>query len=169
MAKHLIPGDTTIRAVKPGDTRKRLNDGDGLYLLLFVKGGAHGWRLDYSHGGKRKTLSLGTYPDSGLALARRKADEARKLLAEGTDPSDKRKATKAEQAAEREAAERTERGLPGVGSFEAVAREWLADIHERTVSAGHADRTRIRLEQDVFPWIGARPIAEIEPPELLQC
>lgn len=169
MAKHLIPGDTTIRAVKPGDARKRLNDGDGLYLLLFVKGGAHGWRLDYSHSGRRKTLSLGTYPDTGLALARRKADEARKLLAEGTDPSDKRKAAKAEQAAERVAADRTERGLPDVGSFEAVAREWLADIHDHTVSAGHADRTRIRLEQDIFPWIGARPIAEVEPPELLQC
>ena len=113
MAKHLIPVDTTIRAVKPGDPRKRLNDGDGLYLLLYVKGGAHGWRLDYAHGGRRKTLSLGTYPDTGLALARRKADDARKLLAEGTDPSEKRKAAKAEQAAERMAAERTEPGLPG--------------------------------------------------------
>jgi integrase len=169
MPRHLIPGDTTIRAVKPGDPRKRLNDGAGLYLLLFVKGGAHGWRLDYAHGGRRKTLSLGTYPDTGLGLARRKADEARKLLAEGTDPSDARKSAKADQAAKREAEDRAEQGLPGVGSFEAVAREWLAEIHEHTVSAGHAERTRIRLEQDVFPWIGARPIAEIEPPELLQC
>ena len=52
--------DTAIRAVKAGDPRKRLTDGKGLYLLLFVKGGAHGWRLDYSIHGRRKTLSLGT-------------------------------------------------------------------------------------------------------------
>ena len=58
MARNLISGDTTIKAIKPGDERKRLNDGGGLYLLLFVKGGSHGWRLDYSFGGRRKTLSL---------------------------------------------------------------------------------------------------------------
>lgn len=62
MAKNLIKGDTSTKAIKPGDPRKRLSDADGLYLLLFVKGGAHGWRFDYSHEGKRKTLSLGTYP-----------------------------------------------------------------------------------------------------------
>ena len=69
MAKHLIPGDKTIQAVKQGDGQTRLSDGDGLYLLLFVKGGAHGWRFDYSFGGKRKTLSLGTYPDTSLKVA----------------------------------------------------------------------------------------------------
>lgn len=168
MAKHLIPGDTTIRNIKPGDPRKRLNDGDGLYLLLFVKGGSHGWRFDYSHGGRRKTLSLGTYPDTGLALARRKADEARKLLAEGTDPSAARKATRAEQVAEIEAERRADQGLPPAGSFEAVAREWMATKHSGEVSEGHAERTRIRLEQDAFPWIGQRAIGDIEPPELLQ-
>jgi hypothetical protein len=55
MARNLISGDLAIRAIKPGDPRKRLSDGDGLYLLLFVKGGAHGWRLDYSVNGVRKT------------------------------------------------------------------------------------------------------------------
>jgi len=62
MARALIPSDTTIRNIKLGDPRKRLNDGERLYLLLFVKGGAHGWRFDYSMHGRRKTLSLGTYP-----------------------------------------------------------------------------------------------------------
>lgn len=70
MAKNLIPGDTTIKAIKPGDPRGRLTDGEGLYLLLFVKGGAHGWRFDYTIKAKRKTLSLGTYPDATLAAAR---------------------------------------------------------------------------------------------------
>ena len=77
MARHLIPSNATIKAVKPGDPRSRLTDGAGLYLRLFVKGGSHGWRYDYSLNGRRNTLSLGTYV--GLALARKKAEEARKL------------------------------------------------------------------------------------------
>lgn len=169
MARDLIPGDVTIRTLKPGDPRKRLSDGGGLYLLLFVKGGAHGWRLDYTINGTRKTLSLGTYPDTGLALARRKADDARRQVSEGIDPSDTRKADKADQRQQREAARLADAGAPPAGSFEAVAREWLTTVHDEKVSAGHAQRTRIRLEQDAFPWIGRRPLAEIEAPELLAC
>lgn len=167
MPRNLIPGDATIKAIKPGDPRKRVNDGGGLYLLLFVKGGAHGWRLDYSHGGKRKTLSLGTYPDTGLALARRKADDARQLLAAGTDPSEARQANKQRAAREAEARALAEAGKPGPGTFEHLAREWLAQVHEASVSPGHAERTRIRFERDAFPYIGRRPVAELEAPELL--
>ena len=77
VARNLIPSDQTIRAVKAGDARKRLNDGDGLFLLLFVKGGAHGWRFAYSLAGRRNNISLGTYPDVTLAQARKLADAAR--------------------------------------------------------------------------------------------
>jgi integrase len=167
VAKSLIPGDTTIKAIKPGDPRARLNDGQGLYLLLFVKGGAHGWRFDYSIGGRRKTLSLGTYPDTSLKLARHKADEYRKLVAEGTDPSDTRKATKTQQRQQAEAEARVDSGLPPVGSFETLAREWVETIHQATVSTLHATRTLIRFENDVFPYIGRLPVAEIGAPELL--
>ena len=167
MAKHLIPGDKTIQAIKPGDPRARLSDGDGLYLLLFVKGGAHGWRFDYSIGGKRKTLSLGTYPDTTLAAERIKADEFRKLVAGGTDPSETRKASKAQQQASAAAEAREDGGLPPVNSFEAVAREWVEVIHQAKVSPGHAARTLIRFEQDVFPWVGRIGIGELEAPELL--
>jgi Arm DNA-binding domain len=93
MAHHLIPSNATIKSIKPGDARQRLSDGAGLYLRLFVNGGSHGWRFDYSVSGRRNTLSLGTYPDTSLSLARRKADEARKLVSAGTDPSDVRKQT----------------------------------------------------------------------------
>jgi hypothetical protein len=89
----LLLSDTTIRNVKPDNSRKRLSDGDGLYLLLFVKGGSHGWRLDYTHQGKRKTLSLGTYPKTSIKLAQEKAMQARELLAAGIDPSEQRKQT----------------------------------------------------------------------------
>jgi integrase len=169
MAKNLIPGDKTLKAIKPGDPRKRISDGEGLYLLLYVKGGAHGWRFDYTHQGRRLTLSLGTYPDTGLGLAREKADEARKLLAAGTDPSEARKTEKAAHAQVREAQALADAGLPGSGTFEHVAREWLSTVHEAKVSPGHAERTRIRLEQDAFPWIGRRPIGELEAPEVLEC
>ena len=169
MARHLIPSDASIKAIKPGDPRQRLNDGDGLHLLLFVKGGAHGWRLAYSLNGRRNILSLGTYPDTGLSLARRKADEARKLIREGTDPSDQRKAAKADAERQRQAERLADAGLPPEGSFEAVAREWLATVHDAKTTEGHATRTRIRMEQDLFPWIGRRPLAAIDAPELLAC
>jgi hypothetical protein len=167
MARDLITSDTAIRGVKPGDPRSRLSDGAGLYLLLFVKGGAHGWRLDYTFQGRRKTLSLGTYPDTGLALARRKADEARALVSAGEDPSAVRKAKRAAHATAKDAERREDQGLPPVGSFEVLARLWLEKIHQAKVSAGHAERTRIRFEQDVFPYIGRRPVGAITAPELL--
>ncbi|MBB5203933.1 integrase [Inhella inkyongensis] len=169
MARDLIPGDKTLKAIKQGDPRKRISDGDGLYLLLFVKGGAHGWRFDYSFGGKRKTLSLGTYPDTSLSLARDKANEARKLLAAGTDPSDARKQAKAESQAQGEAQAREKQGLPALGSFEAVAREWWQEVHCAKVSESHAARTLVRLEQDAFPWIGSKPIAELKAADVLAC
>ena len=169
MARHLIPGDVTIKAVKPGDPRTRLPDGGGLYLLLSVKGGSHGWRLDFSFDGRRKTLSLGTYPDTGLALARRKADEARKLVREGVDPSNVRKAAKVDAERKRQVEKRADAGLPPIDSFEAVAREWLGTVHGAKVSEGHSERTRIRLEQDVFPWLGRKPLASIKASELLAC
>ena len=77
MARDLILSDATIKAIRASDKRKRLSDGDGLYLLLFVKGGSHGWRFDYVYQTRRKLISLGTHPDTSLALARRKADAAR--------------------------------------------------------------------------------------------
>lgn len=167
MARDLIPGDITIRSIKPGDPRKRLSDGSGLYLLLFVKGGAHGWRLDYTVDGRRKTLSLGTYPDTGLGLARRKAEAARELVQQGLDPSDARKADRARAERVREASVRAEQGLPEPESFEATAREWF-DTRRDAWSKGYADKVIARLEADVFPYIGRRPVGTLTPPELLE-
>ena len=84
MARHLIPSDLTLRAIRPGDPRQRISDGGGLYLLLFVNGGSHGWRWSYRfHHGRRELLSMGTYPETGLAVARKRVKEARQTLAEG--------------------------------------------------------------------------------------
>jgi integrase len=168
MARHLIPSDASIRAIKPGDPRKRLNDGDGLLLLLFVRSdGAHSWRFDYRFGGKRNMLSLGEYPDTTLALARRKADEVRRLLAEGFDPSLKRKAEREVREKQRDADQRVAQGLPPLDSFEAVAREWYA-VKKDEWARSYGDKIIARLENDVFPWIGKVPIAEVTAPQLLQ-
>lgn len=139
--------DTAIRTRKPATKPIKLADGGGLYLLL-QPNGARWWRLDYRFNGKRKTVSMGVYPDTGLADARTKRDTARKLLAQGVDPGAHRKAAKA--AGEESAS----------NSFETVAREWLANkAHAWTAS--HLGKQEGRLSKHAFPWIGKRPIAEL--------
>lgn len=167
MARYLIPSDSTIKAVRSGDPRKRLTDGDGLYLLLFVKGGAHGWRLDYTFEGRRKTLSLGTYPSTTLAIARRKADAAREQVADGQDPSQARKVQRAGFAKAIEAKKRLQLGLPALDSFEDVAREWF-EVRRGGWVKGYADKVLGRLVADVFPYIGSVPVANIAPTQLLE-
>jgi integrase len=158
-----------IKAAAAGGTKPQaLNDGGGLSLLVQPTGAAW-WRLRYWLDSRENRLSLGIYPETGLREARQRRDEARKLIAAGTDPSDARKANKEARLAKAEAARLADAGLPGPGSFEHVALDWLATVHEAKVSDGHAERTRIRFQQDAFPWLGRRPIAEIEAPELLAC
>jgi integrase len=166
MAKHLIPSNATIKSIKSGDPRQRLNDGEGLYLKLFVNGGSHGWRFDYSLDGRRNTLSLGTYPDTTLSDARKQAEDARRLIRSGRDPSELRKAAREKVAARREAASRAAAGLPPLDSFEAIAREWYAK-HAPSWADTHAEKILRRLERDVFPWIGSKPIKSIRPADLL--
>ncbi len=160
--------DIAIRKAKPGAEAVKLFDGGGLYLVVSPSGGKW-WRFKYRLGGKEKLLSMGTYPETGLKVAREKREAARAAVAAGIDPSEQRKAEKARGLERQDATQRADAGLPAVGTFEAVAREWITTIHAAKVSEGHATRTRIRLEQDVFPWIGRRPIGAIEPPELLAC
>lgn len=145
----------TVKNAKPGDKPQKLFDGGGLYLLVQPTGGRL-WRLKYRFGGKEKLVSLGTYPDISLKEARERRDKARQELAQGIDPSSKRKAEKSSKAE------------LAANSFEAVAREWHLTIHTAKVSEGHAARTLVRLEQDVFPWIGPDPIATIRAPKLLE-
>ncbi len=146
--------DTAIRNAKPVEKAKRLFDGGGLYLEVSPSGGKW-WRLKYRFGCKEKRLSLGVYPDVSLKDARDRRDEARKLLAKGTDPSENRKARKAA----------TVEGA--ASSFEVVAREWFAK-YSPNWSVRHADQIIRSLERDIFPWIGGKPIADVTPPQLLE-
>lgn len=146
--------DTAIRKTKPSLKPIKLTDGGGLYLLLSPKG-ARWWRLDYRRPltSKRNTLSLGTYPETSLAEARSRRDAARKQLGAGIDPGENRKATK-DAGLERAA-----------NSFEIVAREWL---EKRDWVPGYRVKVVAWFVNDVFPWIGGRPVADLTAPEFLK-
>jgi integrase len=145
--------DTAIKNAKPAAKPFRLFDRDGLYLEV-TPGGGKWWRFKYRYAGKEKRLSLGVYPEVELKKARQRTGEARQLLSDGVDPSANRKAAKA--TLEQRAA----------NSFEVVAREWIGKQLPNWAKS-HGSRVAARFEQDVFPWIGARPMAEVTAPELL--
>ncbi len=157
--------DQAIRKAKPAEGKVKLSDGAGLYLELWPNGARY-WRLKYRLAGVEKRLSLGVYPDVTLADARRRRDEHRRMLADGMDPSQVRRESKQAQQAAAEAARRDEEGLAPAGSFEAVAREWH-EIRKGDWSASYAGKIMDRLEADIFPYVGRRPVAAIAAPDLL--
>lgn len=159
--------DLEVKRASATEKPAKLADGSGMYLLVqpdsvkinekkkkVIVLGAKYWRLDYRFAGKRKTLALGVYPDVSLSEARGRREAARKLLSNGVDPSDIKKARKTASVALTE------------NSFEIVAREWFLK-HEPNWKENHSNKIIRRLEMDIFPWIGARPAGEILAPELL--
>ncbi|MDR1310831.1 MAG: integrase arm-type DNA-binding domain-containing protein [Burkholderiaceae bacterium] len=145
--------DAQIRNAKGKGKPYKLADGGGMYLTIQPHG-AKLWRMDYTFGGNRKTLSFGAYPAVSLEQARKRRDEAKKLLAADIDPSDVKKAQK--QAKLERAA----------NSFEVVAREWLE--RRKAVIAGRtATHTLAFLEKWVFPFIGDKPIADMKASDFL--
>lgn len=146
--------DTFARQVKhTGKTAgDKHADGGGMYLL--VKAAGRYWRMDYRHGGKRKTLALGTYPEVSLAKARQKRDKARELLAEGIDPSAAKQAAKAAES------------VAAANTYEALAREFHA-LHCDGWSVRYAAKWIERMEKDLFPYIGRLPVSAISAPILL--
>jgi len=150
--------DMAARSAKPGLKPFKLTDGGGLYLLV-KPNGSRWWRFKYRIDGREKGLSLGVYPEVPLSLARERREEARRLVASGVDPSDKRKA------------ERNARS----DTLEAIAREWLAmqakpDKKNKRAALAPAiwAKARWMLEKFVFPYLGSRPISKITAPELLK-
>jgi len=145
--------DTAIKKIKSGAKPVKLSDGKGMYLLV-NPAGSKLWRWKYRVLGKEKVMSLGAYPDVSLAQAREGMEKARKVLAAGDDPMVVRKADK---VATRTAAE---------NSFETVARKWWAHWKPAR-SEQHAGQVMRRFEANVFPHIGARPVSEVQAPELV--
>jgi integrase len=146
--------DTAIRNAKPRATYARLFDGGGLYLEVSPAGGKL-WRLKYRFGGKEKRLALGAYPAVSLATARQKRDEARKLLADGIDPGELRKAAKAARA-----------GM-AANTFEVIGREWYAKV-SASMAESTKDNLSRRLDTYIYPEIGDRPIDSLVAADLLR-
>ncbi|HXC40249.1 MAG TPA: tyrosine-type recombinase/integrase [Burkholderiales bacterium] len=145
--------DKAIRTAQHADKPVRLFDGGGLYLELAPNGGKW-WRLKYRFAGKEKRLSLGVYPIIGLKDARIRREDAKRMLANGIDPSEQRQIKKA-MVLERAA-----------NSFEAIAREWFASFSKKWVK-GHSDKIIRRLERNAFPYMGGKAIADITTKDVL--
>lgn len=153
MAINLLSDVQCKNSTSEGKSVRKLSDGGGLYLWVYLDGRKY-WRLRYWQAGKEKSLSLGVYPSVSLKDARIKRDSERKVLDANLDPSAERKVT------------HLKKKLSAENSFEAVAREWYGkQLH--TWVAHHASDVLRRLESNLFPMIGLRPISEIEAPELL--
>lgn len=145
--------DTAIRKAKAEEKPYKLSDSGGLFLYVTPAGGKS-WRWKYYVNGREKLMTLGLYPDVSLADARERRDQARKVKASGQDPMLERQS---EQHKRRAAAE---------NSFQAVAMAWLAQWRTNK-SPRHVEYVQRRLEADVFPEIGGRPVSEIQAPELV--
>ena len=139
--------DVAIRRAKPSDSSVRMFDGAGLYIEIVPSGGKW-WRLKYRYAGKEKRLSLGTFPDTGLKAARDARDCARKQLAAGVDPS-------ADRKAEKEIAR-----LAALSTLERAAHARLAH-RSKAWKPGTLAMITASLENDVFPSLGSRPLAEM--------
>ncbi len=164
MPKQIAPlTDIQVKNAKPRDKDNTLFDGGGLYLLIGKqKLDATGkslptsklWRMKYRYDGKERLLSFGAYPTLSLADARQRREEAKKLLANGVDPGEMKKSIKQAKIALEE------------NSFEIVAREWHTKFSGQWTE-GHAVTIMSRLERDVFPWLGTKPVSEVRPVDLL--
>lgn len=153
MPKRIIPlSDMKVQKAKSKDKPVTLFDGGGLFLMVTPTGGKL-WRFKYRFDGKEKKLAFGSYPEISLLDARKRRDEARSQIAHGIDPGAVRKAQKQAKIEETE-------------TFEIIAREWQEKFKSKWQEE-YADKIMRRMELNVFPLIGLRPIKNIKAPELL--
>jgi len=144
---------TTVSSAKPAAKDYKLSDGAGLYLLVRPNGSKL-WRFNYVHCGKHRTLAFGAWPDVGLADARGKRDEARRLVAAGLDPSHEEKVARAKARVEEN------------DTFKTVAKEWIAKNERENMAEITLSKIRWLLDM-AYPKIGNRPIAKITTQEVL--
>lgn len=143
--------DIKVRSAKPQEKEYTLVDGDGMFLLIHPNGSKY-WRFRFRFGGKQHLMAFGVYPETSLADARQKREEARRLVAAGIDPREHKRVVKEEQAKE-------------AVTFESVAREWHAA--NKKWSEEHSRRVLKSLEDNLFSAIGKRSIEELKTRDLL--
>lgn len=145
--------DSALRNAKPQEKQYKLSDGGGMFLLV-MPNGSRFWRLAYRFDGKQKLLALGAYPLISLAEARKKRDDAKRLLSEGKDPGEERKADRRQQRIE------------AASTFGVIAKEWFENQGDRWVES-YSKRIWSRIEDDLLPSLGDRVAEDIEPLEML--
>ncbi|MBE0152115.1 tyrosine-type recombinase/integrase [Serratia sp. PL7] len=145
--------DVKVRSAKPTDKPYKLTDGEGMHLMVHPNGSKY-WRLQYRFDGKQKMLALGIYPEISLSEARQRRDEAKRQVANAIDPSEQKKVEKQARKATVE------------NTFKAIALEWH-EYKRPNWSKGYAEDIMEAFENDIFPDIGKRPVAEIKPLEIL--
>lgn len=143
-----------IKSAKPKEKPYKLFDGEGLYLFVTPTGGKL-WNIKYRFEGKEKKISLGAFPAVSLSLARDKLAKVKELIAHGTDPMEARQTAKAEWT------EAT------VNTFKNIINEWFKQ-QKNTWTEGHADKIKARIDNDILPFIGDRPIKQLSAPDILE-
>lgn len=146
---------TAVKKLKPSTKAKKIFDERGLFLLVNPTGSKL-WRFKYRFDGKEKLLALGSYPEISLKEARDRREDARRLVANGIDPSTQRKSLKEVKYQKNS------------NTFETIGREWLLKFSP-SWSQSHLKRVKRQLEKDLYPWIGQLPMDEIDAPTLLSC
>lgn len=149
--------DTRARTAKPKDKPYKIADEKGLFLYVTARSKL--WRMAYRFAGKQKLLSFGSYPEVSLSGAREKRDDARKLILEGVDPGEKKKAEKAEIVLQRQGT------IPST-AFQSIATEWL-EKQKAIITPATAVRLESRLERLVYPVLGKIEISKIRPADVL--
>lgn len=143
--------DLSIRGARPRDRDYKLGDQNGLYLLV-RRNGSRLWRLKYRFERREKLLALGKYPEISLKEARDLAIDHRRQVAKGVDPAAVRRAAKT-----------------AIGdNFKDIALDWF-DRFMAKKAENHKSKVLARLENDLFPWLGSRPIRNITAPDVLAC
>ncbi|EKN4073710.1 tyrosine-type recombinase/integrase [Yersinia enterocolitica] len=143
--------DIKVRSAKPQEKEYTLVDGDGMFLLIHPNGSKY-WRFRFRFGGNQHLMAFGVYPETSLADARQKREEARRLVAAGIDPREHKRAVKEEQTKE-------------AITFESVAREWHGA--NKKWSKDHSLRVLKSLEKNLFPTLGKRSIDSFSTRDLL--
>ena len=143
--------DSQVKSAKSKEKDYKLRDRDNMYLAVTKAGGKY-WRMDYRFEKKRKTLSIGKYPDLSLKDARSKCSQARDDISSGIDPSLKKKTPVHYDAGEK--------------TFQEVAGEWLK-VRMSTKSEGHQSRAKRLLDNEIYPYLGQKRISVIKTPEIL--
>jgi len=148
--------DTKIRTAKPKEKDYKLFDGGGLFILI-TKRGTKLWRLKYRFDKKEKLLSLGVYPEVSLSRARELKEENKKLIGNSINPIDLKKEKKELQAQE---------ATKKQNNFKSIALERLEKIKD-DISPSHYKRSFNLLKNDVYPFIGKKPLDEVEASDII--